>query len=44
MIALGVTAILSGAGLPAWWFLPVAVLALLVLSLRRAVRAASHTR
>jgi hypothetical protein len=44
VIALVVTAILSGAGLPAWWFLPVAVLALLVLSLRRAVRAASPKR
>lgn len=36
--ALAVTAGLAAAGLPAWWFLPVAVLALLGLSLRRGVR------
>jgi hypothetical protein len=38
VVALGVTAIVAGAGVTAWWLMPVAVLALLVLSLRRAVR------
>jgi hypothetical protein len=38
VIALAVTAVLAGAGLPAWWFLPVAVLLLLAASLYRAVR------
>jgi len=36
VVALGVTAIIAGAGAPAWWVMPVAVVALLVLSLRRA--------
>ena len=36
--ALGVTAVLASAGAAAWWVMPVAVLALLALSLRRAVR------
>jgi hypothetical protein len=36
--ALGVTALIAGAGAPAWWVMPVAVLALLALSLRRAAR------
>ena len=39
VIALAVTVILSAAGLPAWWFLPLAVLVLLALSLRRVIRA-----
>ena len=38
VVALGATAVLAGAGAPAWWVLPVAVLALLALSLRRAAR------
>lgn len=38
VVALGVTAILAGAGGTAWWLMPVAVIALLVLSLRRAAR------
>ncbi len=38
VVALGVTAIVAGAGATAWWLMPVAVLALLVLSLRRAAR------
>lgn len=33
--ALGVTAIAAGAGLSAWWIMPIAVIALLALSLRR---------
>jgi hypothetical protein len=36
--ALGVTAIVAGAGASAWWLMPIAVLALLALSLRRAAR------
>ncbi|MCA1694001.1 MAG: hypothetical protein LC749_04285 [Actinobacteria bacterium] len=39
--ALAVTAGLAAVRVPAWWFLPVTVLALLGLSLRRAVRGAS---
>ncbi|HWE33090.1 MAG TPA: hypothetical protein VG410_06370 [Solirubrobacteraceae bacterium] len=38
VVALGVTAIVAGAGATAWWLMPVAVIALLVLSLRRAAR------
>jgi hypothetical protein len=36
--ALGVSALLAAADLPAWWFLPLAVAALLYASLVRAVR------
>jgi hydrogenase/urease accessory protein HupE len=36
VVALGVTAALAGAGVSAWWVMPVAVVALLALSLRRA--------
>jgi hypothetical protein len=36
--ALGLTAVLAGAGAPAWWVLPVAVTAALSLSLFRATR------
>lgn len=39
VLALGVTAALAAAGLPAWWVLPVAVAGVLALSLRRATRA-----
>jgi hypothetical protein len=38
VVALGVTALIAGAGVSAWWVMPVAVLALLALSLRRAAR------
>jgi hypothetical protein len=41
VIALAVTAVLVHAGVPAWVVLPVAVLALLGLSLRRASRRTS---
>jgi hypothetical protein len=34
--AIGLTAILAGVGIPAWWVLPVAVIAVLGVSLRRA--------
>jgi hypothetical protein len=40
VIALGVTAAIAGAGGAAWWFMPVAVLALLASSLHRAARRA----
>ncbi len=38
VVALGVTAIVAGAGGTAWWLMPIAVIALLVASLRRATR------
>ena len=37
-LALGATAVIAGAGAPAWWVMPVAAVALLALSLRRAAR------
>jgi hypothetical protein len=37
-VALGATALIAGAGAPAWWVMPLAVVALLALSLRRAAR------
>ncbi len=40
--ALGVTAIVAAADVTAWWIMPVAVLAILALSLRRAARGASR--
>ncbi|MBV9006614.1 MAG: hypothetical protein JOZ98_10615 [Solirubrobacterales bacterium] len=36
--ALGVTAVVAATGAAAWWVMPVAVIALLLLSLRRAAR------
>jgi hypothetical protein len=39
IVALAVTALLVHLGVPAWWMLPVAVLALLAGSLARSVRA-----
>jgi hypothetical protein len=38
VVALGVTAIVAGAGAPAWWILPPAVVAVLAASLWRATR------
>lgn len=38
VVALGVTAALAAAELAAWWVMPPAVIALLALSIRRAVR------
>lgn len=38
VVALGVTALIAGADAPAWWVMPLAVLVLLGLSLRRAAR------
>jgi hypothetical protein len=37
-VALGVTAVIAGAGVNAWWIMPVAVAGLLALSLYRASR------
>ncbi len=42
--ALLVTAIVAATGIPAWWVLPVAAVAVLALSLRRAARAADPER
>jgi hypothetical protein len=36
VVALGATALIAGADAAAWWVMPVAVCALLVLSVRRA--------
>ncbi len=38
VVALGATALIANSGAPAWWVMPLAVLALLGLSLRRAAR------
>jgi len=38
--AIGATAVLAAASVAAWWLLPVAVLLVLWLSLRRAIRSA----
>ncbi|MGI8414367.1 MAG: hypothetical protein ACR2QA_18115 [Solirubrobacteraceae bacterium] len=38
VVALVLTALIAGTGVAAWWVLPLAVLALLVLSLRRGAR------
>lgn len=38
VLAIAVTALLAGAGLSAWWFLPLATAGLLALTIRRATR------
>jgi hypothetical protein len=38
LIALGVTAAVAGSGIAAWWILPLAVVTVLSVSLRRATR------
>ncbi len=38
VVALGVTALVAGAGASAWWVMPPAVIGLLAVSLRRAAR------
>jgi hypothetical protein len=38
VLALGVTAVLAEIGVAAWWVMPPAVIGLLALSIRRAVR------
>jgi hypothetical protein len=40
--ALALTALIAAAGVPAWWVMPIAVLALLVWSIRRAAREATR--
>jgi hypothetical protein len=40
--ALGVTALIAAARVSAWWVMPLAVLGLLALSIRRAARSASR--
>ncbi len=40
VVGIGATAVLAAAGIAAWWLLPVAVPAILWLSLRRAIRSA----
>jgi hypothetical protein len=38
VVALGLTAILAAVGISAWWVMPLAILGLLALSIRRAAR------
>jgi hypothetical protein len=40
-LALGVTALIAAAGVSAWWVMPLSVIGLLALSIRRAARGAS---
>jgi hypothetical protein len=40
VLAIGATAVLAAAGVTAWWLLPLAVLLILWVSLRRAIRSA----
>jgi hypothetical protein len=40
VIGIGATALLAAAGVAAWWLLPLAVPAVLWISLRRAIRSA----
>jgi hypothetical protein len=42
VLALGLTAIVATANIAAWWIMPLAVLVILTLSLRRAARGASR--
>ena len=41
-LALGVTAVVAAVDITAWWIMPLAVLAILALSLRRAAREATR--
>jgi len=41
-LALALTALVASAGISAWWVMPLAVLGLLALSIRRAARGASR--
>jgi hypothetical protein len=41
-LALGLTALVASVGISAWWVMPLAVLGLLALSIRRAARAGSR--
>ena len=40
--AIGITAAIAAGGIAAWWFLPLAIAAVLALSLRREARSASR--
>jgi hypothetical protein len=42
VLALALTALLADAGVSAWWVMPLAVLGLLALSIRRAARGLSR--
>jgi hypothetical protein len=42
VVALALTALLADAAISAWWVMPLAVLVLLALSIRRAARGASR--
>jgi hypothetical protein len=42
VVALALTALIAAVGISAWWVMPIGVLGLLTLSIRRAVRAAPH--
>ena len=42
VLALALTALLAEAAIPAWWVMPLAVLGLLALSVRRAARGSSR--
>lgn len=42
VLALALTALLADAAVSAWWVMPLAVVGLLALSIRRAARGASH--
>lgn len=44
VLALALTALVSSAGISAWWITPLAVLGLLALSLRREARGAQGRR
>jgi hypothetical protein len=41
-LAIALTALIAAAGVSAWWVMPLAVLGLLTLSIRRASRSASR--
>jgi hypothetical protein len=41
-LAIALTALISSAGISAWWVMPLVVLGLLALSIRRAARGASR--
>jgi hypothetical protein len=43
-VGLGLTALLAHRDIAAWWVLPVAVVLVLVVSLRRATRSGDHGR
>jgi hypothetical protein len=44
VLALGLTAMLADGGVSNWWVMPLGVLGLLLLSIRRATRGASRRR